>query len=74
MNSPNALPSGGNLIVGNPGPFGGPYPIPSTTVAGSSPAVSHAAGVAAVPEPGTLALLAVAGLLAAAAAWRRRRT
>ena len=34
---------------------------------------SSGAVVTAIPEPGTLALLSVAGIAAAAAAWRRRR-
>ena len=46
----------------------------SSLFAGATPAVAPLAqGVAAVPEPGTLALLSVAGLVASAAVWRRRR-
>jgi hypothetical protein len=42
--------------------------------ASATPATVPASqGVAAVPEPGTLALLGAAGLGAAAAVWRRRR-
>ena len=36
--------------------------------------VAAPAGMAAVPEPGTLLLLAAGAVLAALAAWRRRRT
>jgi hypothetical protein len=36
-------------------------------------AVVPAGGVSPVPEPGILALLGVAGIVAAAAAWRKRR-
>ena len=55
--------AGGTVVLGDP-PGAGEYVV----------ARASAAGVASVPEPGTLALLAVAGMVAAAAAWRRRRT
>jgi autotransporter-associated beta strand protein len=69
----NALPSGSSLTVGGGGPFA------PDCLAGGEP--SKAAGgeaspgeaVAAVPEPGSLALLSMAGIVAAAAAWRRKR-
>ena len=64
----DALPDGGSLIVGAGG----------TVVFAPSPAVASAicslsaSQINAVPEPGTLALLGVAEITAAAA-WRRRR-
>jgi hypothetical protein len=71
--SSTALPPGANVSIGsfNESPVGVP-PEPGAVMAGS-PLAASPAGVAAVPEPGTLALLGVAGLLAAAAAWRKRR-
>ena len=58
-----ALPDGGNLTIGNLGAF--PAPIVAASGAGGS------AAAVVVPEPGALALLAVAVLLTAAF-WRRR--
>ena len=71
----NAIPYGTGLIVGANGTveFGNPLGAGPSVVVTSSPAVSHAGSVAAVPEPGTLALLAVAGIVAAVAAWRRKK-
>ena len=71
--SSSALPDGSSLTVG-----AGAASLfdPST---GGAPAVnnpalgaSSEARVAAVPEPGTLALLCAAGIVVAVAAWRRR--
>ena len=62
-----AIPDGTSLTVGAGGAsiFGGP--------AQGAAAVSGGAAVSAVPEPGTLLLLTIAGIAAAAAAWRKRR-
>ena len=43
------------------------------TMANSQTFTASHGAAAAVPEPGTLALLSVAGLVAAAAAWRRKK-
>ena len=69
-----ALPYETGLIVNANGTveIGDPAGAGRDVAVTSSFAVPHAGGVAAVPEPGTLALLAVAALLAAAA-WRRRK-
>ena len=67
--SPTALPNGSSLSVGaGASQLFGAAEIGSPIVGNES--VSGGRGAAAVPEPGTLALL-LAGLLAAAAAWRR---
>ena len=58
-----ALADGSSLTVGDPGLF--PAPV--------VPAAVASAGIAAVPEPGSLAILAVAGAAAAAVARKRRR-
>ncbi len=63
--SNEAIPTGSNLIVGNPLAFGS-----VAVAAGSIPAPADA--VAAVPEPGTSILL-VAGLIAGLCVWRGRR-
>ena len=63
--SSESLLDGSSLTVGaNAG---------SIFAAASPAAVPALQGLAAVPEPGTLALFSVAGLVAAAAVWRRRR-
>jgi autotransporter-associated beta strand protein len=85
----SAIPSGslveigsqGSLVLGTPGakePLGslsGAGPLTSQPSAGGGQVASPAlgGGVNAVPEPGTLALLAAAAACGVAAAWRRRR-
>ena len=67
-----AAADGTSLTVG----AGGVFIFDPTATSSSLGADSHVAsssGVAAVPEPGTLALLGMAGIVAAAAAWRRRK-
>jgi len=67
--SNTALPGGTSLIVSAGGTFIFDPGQAGAPVAG--PAASS--GVAAVPEPDTLVLLAAGAVLAAFAAWRRRR-
>jgi autotransporter-associated beta strand protein len=63
------LLDGSSLSVGNNlSAFSG-----AAVVAAAPAASSASSGIGAVPEPGTLALLSMAGIVAAAAAWRRRR-
>jgi autotransporter-associated beta strand protein len=62
LNDRAALADGSTLIVGDPTQFG----------AASAAVSAGAAVVVAVPEPGSLALLGVAGIAAAAAVRRRR--
>jgi len=62
----NALESGTSLEVG-----AGASGLFTPSIAGA--VIPATEGVAAVPEPGTLALLAVGGLLAAVGALRRRK-
>ena len=64
----DGIPAGSSLTVGSGGT------VIFTPAGGSAMEVSHAGAIAPVPEPGTLALLAVAGMAAAVAAWRRRRS
>ncbi len=69
-----AIQDGSSLIVGAGGMF---LYDPTAGGAANEPAISEKASdrlLAPVPEPGTLALLSVAGIVAAAAAWRRRRS
>jgi autotransporter-associated beta strand protein len=63
-----ALADGSSLAVGAGGVFVFDPTVTGAPLANASPA----GAVASVPEPGTLALLAVAGIVAAAAVWRRR--
>lgn len=62
-----ALPSGSSLTLGSA--VGSPDVVGLTTASPAAPLDD----VAAVPEPGSLALLGVAGIVAAAAAWRKGR-
>ena len=72
----DAIPYGTGLIVGTNGTvdLGDPNGAGSSVVVTSSVAAPHAGGVAAVPEPGTLALLAVAVWSAAIYCRFRRRS
>ena len=69
----DAIPYASGLTVGSNGTveFGDPSGAGVTMIATRSPAASPAGAVAAVPEPGTLALLFAAGIIAAAALRRR---
>ena len=73
--SSDTVPSGSGLTVGVSGTveIGIPSGAGAAMVATSSFAASRAGAVAAVPEPGTLALLAVGVVAAVIGAWRRRR-
>ncbi len=69
-----ALADGTSLAVGNnlsAFPAGTVSSLAAPSAATQS--TGYPAALSAVPEPGTLVLLGAAGLLAAAAAWRRRR-
>ncbi len=71
-----ALPAGSSLTVGADGTFifdptAAASPMAGGEVATPPPGVGSAGAVAAVPEPGTMALL-LAGLAAATCLWRRR--
>ena len=73
VNNTGAIEDGSSLIVGAGGMF---LYDPTAGAAANEPAISEKASdhsLAPVPEPGTLALLSVAGIVAAAAIWRRRR-
>ena len=72
LTNSTALPAGAALIVGAGGTFiFDPNAVFAGPASGNAAASPH--GIGAVPEPGTLALLSVAGIVAAAAAWRRRK-
>ena len=73
VNNTGAIQDGSALIVGAGGMF---LYDPTAGGAANVPAINEKASersLAPVPEPGTLALLSVAGIVAAAAVWRRRR-
>ena len=73
VNNTGAIQDGSSLIVGAGGTF---IYDPTAGGAANAPAVTEKASdrsLAPVPEPGTLALLSVAGIVAATAVWRRRR-
>jgi autotransporter-associated beta strand protein len=63
-----ALLDGSSLTVGNASLFAG------AMAAGDTQPLAVPQGAAPVPEPSTLVLFAVAGIVAAAAVWRRRRS
>ena len=73
--SSDAIPYGSSLIVGTNGTVEIGNPLGAGAAMAHSVAFAAPSGavVAAVPEPGTLALLAV-GALAAFGVWRRRKT
>jgi autotransporter-associated beta strand protein len=69
-----ALPEGSSLTIGAGG--ASPFDLAAAQVAavnGQTFAGSPGAAVAAVPEPGTLTLVGLAGIVAAGVPWRRRR-
>jgi autotransporter-associated beta strand protein len=68
VNNSGAMADGSNLTVGAGGTF-----IFDPTMSGVSIDASPSLRPEVVPEPGTLALLGVAGLVAAVAAWRRKK-
>jgi autotransporter-associated beta strand protein len=68
LGSPTALLTGSSLAVGN-----GASSLFAPATAGPAVAAGPASA-AAVPEPGTLALAAIAAALLSVAAWRRRRS
>jgi autotransporter-associated beta strand protein len=68
-----SLAKGTNLVVPAGGRFIFGSPVAGAPVESGQPLAASPAAVAAVPEPGTLALLGVAGVVAAAAARRRRK-
>ena len=71
-NDNGAIPDSSGLIVGAGGTF--IFDPTVTGVALDATSLHPASQINPVPEPGTLALLAVAGMAAAAVAWRKRRT
>jgi autotransporter-associated beta strand protein len=73
LTNSTALPGGNALIVGAGGNFIFDPSQAFAPASGNAAVSPHAAGMAAVPEPGTLALLAAAALAAVFTAWRRRR-
>ena len=70
-NDNGAVPDGSGLIVGAGGTF--IFDPTVTGVALDATSLHAASQINPVPEPGTLALLAAAGMGAAAVAWRKRR-
>jgi hypothetical protein len=71
LTNSTALPAGTPLIVGAGGNFIFDPSQAFAPVSGNATASPH--GIGAVPEPGTLGLLGVAGIIVTAAAWRRRK-
>ena len=68
VNNSGAILDGSSLTVGAGGTF-----IFDPTMGGTSIDASPSLRPEVVPEPGTFALLIAAGLVAVAAAWRRRK-
>ena len=72
--TPGAIPAGAVLTVGAGGVFDfDPSLAGSSMTGGQAYTASRVEAVAAVPEPGTFALLAAGGIFLAFRAWRRRR-
>ena len=65
VTSPYAIPDGTSLTVGDASYFG-------ASVLADRPAPPPSGGIAPVPEPGTLALLAAGALAAGWSTWRRK--
>ena len=65
----SALADGTSLTVG----AGGVFIFDPSVIGAGSPLAVPAGGIAAVPEPGTLGLLAVGGVCFVAARFLRRR-
>jgi autotransporter-associated beta strand protein len=72
MNS-SALAKGTSLIVGAGSKFLSDPAMVSTPSASGPSVAAPDTNAATVPEPGTLALLSTAGIVAGATVWRRRR-
>ncbi len=70
VTSPQGIQDGSNLFVGSAGSFFAP---PAPSLAHGASIGSAAPGVAAVPEPGTLALLTAGAAATLAAQLRRKR-
>jgi hypothetical protein len=67
--SPNAFADGSTLTVGDPSAFA---PVVPTSIV-SSQSFAASPSITPVPEPGTLALFAGAGLVVGLSVWRRRK-